>query len=91
MATVATAMVSKLWRTAGNGPCSGVERLPARQQLLAAAARRNDARADLDQPDVRLDRRAHRLPVHHDLGAAAERPSRWRDDDRRIAVLERHD
>ena len=64
----------------------GGARRRARRHLHAAAARRDQADADLDAADVQLGRGAHRLTAQHHLGAAAQRQAERRRDDRHAGV-----
>ena len=57
----------------------------ARQHLLGAAAGRDQADADLDEPDVGFRRRLHAIAMQRHLAAAAEREPGRRDHDRHLA------
>ena len=64
----------------------GRARRRARRHLHAAAARRDQADADLDAADVELGGRAHHLAAQDHLGAAAQRQAERRRDDRHARV-----
>ena len=61
----------------------------AREHLLRAAAARNQADADFDQPDVAFRGGLNAVAVQADLAAAAERQPGGRDDDRDVGVAQR--
>ena len=64
----------------------GRARRRAGRHLHAAAARRDEADADLDAADVQLGRGAHALAAQHHLGAAAQRQAERRRHDRDARV-----
>ena len=82
-ATCAVEIISNALATGGIGPRGAFGRLrPAAQHRRAAAPAGDQADADLDQADVGLGVRLHRVAVEQHLAAAAERHAGGRADHR---------